>query len=240
MSNTYCYEVDNFIRSDNTVLLANDSTNPVPLEEVKSFLKIYNDDQDVYLESLQKLAIQTIQDFTGIDITIKTYKSFLDGFPCNNSYKTITYCSSYNKQAYGLQIPMTPYVNNTLIVKYIDIEGIEQTADLNDWNIKRYDVRSKKYSYAIPKVDEATGLPKYPATLQQPDAVTLEYQAGITSDGANLPIDIKQAILCQMNWLREKYGDECGDCVDGSISFMVQPLMRAFIINPSYSYSRVG
>ena len=226
-----------FIASDNTVLLSNDSTNPIPLEEVKSFLNIYDDSQDVYLESLQQLAIKIIEDYSGIDITRKTYKSFLDYLPKGDIYNTLTYNDyGYHNGSkvplYGLLIPKAPYVD-TLIVKYLDVEGVEQTVDLNDWYTKQYNVYSKNYSYTVPKEG-------YPDFTRQPSSITLEYQAGITSDGTVLPIDLKQAILYQMGHSRDIKGDECGDCVSGLLSGMIPPLLRTFKMNNIHITSAVS
>ncbi len=178
---------------------------PVTLEEVKSFLKIDDDDSDTELSRLIDTATNIAEQITGRDLLIKTYKTYLDDFPFSSNI--------------GIEIQKSKLQSVTSI-KYL-VDNVLTTFDSSNY----YFTDKQEYS-TIWLFDGKT----YPSDvdINRKQAVEIIFTAGFSSKPCNIPQNIKQAILAHINLLNENRGD-CAD--EQAISKQISQLYLPYMIS---------
>ena len=76
------YIKEEVIKASNYILINDVTSFPVTLQEAKDYLKISGSDQDAEINQLIATATDIGEKITGRDFLNKTYKGFLDYFPC--------------------------------------------------------------------------------------------------------------------------------------------------------------
>lgn len=184
-------------------LVTGSSTLVVSLEEAKAALRIDSSSEDALITHLIYTATNYFELITGRDLINKTYKCYLNNFPGYNSgYGAVTYLG-YNNSC-GIRILKSKLQSITNIKYYID--GVLATVD----PVKYYITDENDYA-AIYLVNDQV----WPTDAdQRMQAVVITFIAGYGATAADIPYDIKQALLQYITYLYENRGD-C-DCNDGN------------------------
>lgn len=142
---------------------------PISLADVKDQLRITASDEDDYLTALIASAV-----------------SFVD------ARGVLGRAMISQKWGQSLQYPsgrvyllMTP-VNEVTAIKYYDADNVQQTATLSDYRL----IANGSWAYVEP-VSGAS----WPAAFNRPDAVTIEFMAGIGETADDIPADLRHAML---------------------------------------------
>lgn len=180
---------------------------PVNLPDVKNWLKVPDrlTVDDNLIISVIKSATSTFEKITGRDLINKTYKTYLDAFPCVNALNYYTGTSSlalkYNDN--GIVLRKSKLQSITSIQYYLD--GV-----LTTWNAVNYYITDLPDYSAIYLVDGK----EFPSNVDiRKQAVVINFVAGYGSSNANVPEDIKQALFQFITYLYENRGD-CANSQD--------------------------
>lgn len=142
---------------------------PVSLSDVKAQLRFTASDEDAYLTALIAAAV-----------------AFVDGEGAlGRAMIAQKWGQSMQYPAGRVYLKMTP-VTELTAVKYWDADNVQQTATLSDFRL----VANGTWAYVEP-IDGAA----WPTAFNRPDAVTLEYMAGYGETAANVPADLRHALL---------------------------------------------
>lgn len=152
---------------------AGPATRPVGIADMRRQLRLDDiTEEDSYIETLIDAVVADIEKKYSIAMIEQTIVARFPAFPTSNTLP--------------LRLPVGP-VSEISSVKYIDEDGQEQTWDSNEYILGLIDTSP----YVMPKNGE-----EYPTGLSiQPDAVRVEYVAGFGSAAANVPQNIKIAIM---------------------------------------------
>jgi len=140
---------------------------PLSLAEVLVHLKEDPGVQDVYIESLIRVAREACEDRLERSLVTTPWRLTLDAFPA------------------AIKLYRPPVIA-VQAVQFRDEEGVLQTLDPQDYELDRV----SEPGYLVP----AYGL-SWPATRAQINAVTVDYTAGYGDTGASVPMPIKQWML---------------------------------------------
>lgn len=143
---------------------------PVTLAEVKAHCVIGHDEDDLLLAIMISAAREHGESITGRSWVPKTLEVVLDSFPSGH-----------------IDLPCSP-ITAVASVKYIDVDGVEQTLDASE-----YTVDSESLVGRIVVSDE------WPDTRDTVNAVRVRYTAG----WATVPSAIKQWLLIRVATLYE-------------------------------------
>ncbi len=158
---------------------------PVDLQQAKDQLYITSTDRDLIISRLIKVARRICEKDSGLSFMTQTRVMKLDSFPCDDSPIEIPFGPI---QA----ISGTDSASNTLGVSYIDSNGATQTLALTtDFILDSHN--------SIPRI---APVDTWPDTDDVINAVTITYKAGYSS-AANVPDEIKHAIICQVAAMHE-------------------------------------
>lgn len=138
---------------------------PITLEEARAQTRVDCDAEDAFLGLLISVATQAASDRLQRALVPTRYRLTLDSFP----------------DAIELLMPPILSVES---VKYIDIDGEQQTLDPQDYFLDRV----SEPGYLVPAAGRA-----WPTTQDRINAVEVEYTAGYP--GSAIPTPIKQWIL---------------------------------------------
>lgn len=138
----------------------------IELPEAKDHLEESGEDNDAYIQALIYAVQSTAEEQNDLGLNEATFEIYLDKFPNE------------------IEIWMWP-VASIESVKYTDTDGDSQTVDKDDYAT---DLVSKP-ARIIPNSDFS-----WPATLETPNAVQIQFKTGFTSP-AVIPADISQALL---------------------------------------------
>lgn len=174
---------------------------PVNLPDVKNWLKVPNTltVDDNLIISVIKSATSTFEKITGRDLINKTYKTYLDAFPCVNglNYYTGTSSLAFKYNDNGIVLRKSKLQSITSIQYYLD--GV-----LTTWNAVNYYITDLPDYSAIYLVDGK----EFPSNVDiRKQAVVINFVAGYGSSNANVPEDIKQALFQFIAYLYENRGD---------------------------------
>jgi uncharacterized phiE125 gp8 family phage protein len=148
---------------------------PVTLSEAKAHLRAIGTSDDTYITALITAARQICEDKVQRTLLQTDWELTLDAFPC--------------------AIPLRmPRVMSVLEVAYLDEAGASQVLAPSDYLV---DDKSEP-GWIVP----AYGL-AWPATRDQPNAVTVEYRCGYGASASLVPAPIKSWILLMIGALYE-------------------------------------
>ncbi len=173
------------IKAENYILITPAPIFPITLQEAKDYLKIIGADQDAEITQLISVATDIGEKITGRDFINKTYKAFLDCFPCDAS---------------PIQIRRT---------KLQSITSIQYLKDnvLTAFNSSEY-YFTESNSYSEINLIENSSYPTDADNRKQ--AVEILFAAGYGSSASDVPEALKRAMLAHIAFLFSN----AGDCMD--------------------------
>lgn len=143
----------------------------VTLDEAKDHLKITWADEDTVVDMLAKAATEAVQEELSRALTEATWELRLDRFP-----------------VWEIRVPRPPLKSVTSI-KYLDNDGVLTTLATSEYTVETFqDARQTVPARIVP-----AHLKSWPTTQDVPNAVVVEYVAGVTSSA--LPASVRLAIL---------------------------------------------
>ena len=153
-----------------TVIISNPAQEPVTLDEAKLHLRVDDDDDDSLIEATVKAARRYCEIFTRRSFVQQTWRMDLDCFP---------FCIV-------IEVPKSPLevVNS---INYLDASNVEQTLDLSTVTI---DTTTSTPARIVLNEGET-----WPATINNANAVKIEFVSGYSDTGECVPPTINQAIL---------------------------------------------
>jgi hypothetical protein len=183
------------------------STLPVSLSDVKTWLKVPSTitADDNLITALIKSATATFEKITGRDLINKTYKTYLDSFPCVDGLNYYTGISSlapkYNDN--GIVLRKSKLQSITSIQYYLD--GV-----LTAWDSSNYYITDLPDYSAIYLVADA----EFPTDIDiRKQSIVINFVAGYGVDDTYIPEDAKQSLLQFITYLYENRGD-CANSKD--------------------------
>lgn len=167
----------------------------VPLAEVKAHLFVSDADSDSHIQRLIAAAAAACSAYCGRGFGVATYAYTLDEFPAGGN---------------RIRLPVTPVVDGSVVVAYVDGDGAEQTIDAAGL-------------YVGLRTGQVAPATCWPATRHnRPDAVTVTFDAGQAS--GVLPKQARQAILLAVaDWWRNR-GDEGERTIPPAARFLLDQL----------------
>ena len=189
-----------------TLVTGAGATLPIALTDVKLWLKIPTTltADDTLITALVKSAAGYFEKITGRDLINKTYKTYLDRFPCSSDiafYSGVTnLIPKYNDN--GIKLRKSKLQSITSIQYYID--SVLTTLDASDY----YITDLPDYS-AIYLVKDKT----FPVVDCRKQSVAIVFVAGYGIDDTFVPEDVKQALMQMITYLYENRGD-CANSAD--------------------------
>lgn len=153
---------------------------PVTVAECKTTMRIDHTAHDTLIGNLIKACREYVETVCRRSLINTTYDFRLDRFPLGSI---------------ELQRPPVSAVSS---VKYIDLDGVEQTLSASLYHVDIYD--------EPPRIEPED---TWPATLSgQPNEVTIRYVAGYGAAAANVPERIRQSIIALVSDLYENPGSQ--------------------------------
>jgi uncharacterized phiE125 gp8 family phage protein len=166
---------------------------PLTLEEVEAHLRIPADSEDTYITFLINTVRYFFENYTNRTLINTTYKGFLDAF--SGEYYDCDCDES------GTLIRKSK-VSSITSIKYYTDDVLTVWADTN-----YYLTDSNTYPKVLLTEDGA-----YPTSTDDIEqAIEIIFVAGYGATNANIPIDIKMALLNHIAFLYENRGDCGGD-----------------------------
>jgi hypothetical protein len=177
------------------------STLPVSLFDVKIWLKVPSTitADDTLITALIKSATATFEKITGRDLINKTYKTYLDSFPCVDGLNYYT----------GISFLVPKYNDNGIVLrksKLQSITSIQYYLDgvLTTWDSSNYYITDLPDYSAIYLVADA----KFPTNIDiRKQSIVINFVAGYGVNDTYIPEDAKQALLQFITYLYENRGD---------------------------------
>lgn len=189
------------------------STEPVSLDTARLHLRLDTEGSppthpdDALVEALITVAREAVENFTEQTLAVNDFQLKLDFFKY-------------------LEIDLGTYpVNSITSISYIDTDGATVTMPSTDYVLDTF----SKPSQIVLAFDKT-----WPAVRNQPNAVTVTFEAGYTGNTSpvsnELPNSLKQAMLLTITDLYENRG-AIASKQNYEIPLMVQYLMAAYRIN---------
>ena len=172
---------------------------PVSLEDARQQLNVYGfTDDDDQIERFIRSATDHLERTLNMALVTQTWKQFFCSF---DSF---------------LQLRIGP-VAGVVSVKYFDTDNEEQTFSPASY---------RTLDYACGTSVTLTCGSSWPATVSRPDAVTVEYTAGVPA--ADVPASLKAAILMHVGLMYSYRGDPEGPRIDSNPAYetLVWPFRR--------------
>lgn len=174
---------------------------PVSLAEAKAWLRLDAADDDRLVLGLIATARAVVEQLYGRQLVTATWKLTLDRFPGGTSgwEQVARGLSGWAGYLPALLLPRPP-LQSVSHVKYLDGAGVEQTL--------------ASTAYAVDAIQQPGRLAlaygqSWPVPLEAPGAVRITYVAG-HGGAAQVPPDVKTALLMAVARLYERRGDEDG------------------------------
>jgi len=163
--------------------------------------------EDDLLTRLEATAVRYFENITGRDLINKTYKAYLDCFPCVNSDKYFTgYYLTPRVVDNGILINRSKLQSITSIQYYLDNV-------LTLWPSANYYFTDEEDYSSIYLTKDSI----FPITVDsRKQAIEIIFVSGYGVDATFVPQDIKQALMQYIAYLYENRGD-CIDAQDGGI-----------------------
>ncbi|RPJ57215.1 MAG: hypothetical protein EHM12_09425 [Dehalococcoidia bacterium] len=189
------------------------ATEPVSLETARLHLRLDTEGSppshpdDALVTALITVAREAVENFTELTVAVNTFQLKLDYFE-------------------NLEIDLGTYpVNSITSITYVDTNGATQTISSSDYVL---DTFSKPAQIVLAYAKQ------WPAVRNQPNAVTVTFEAGYTGDTSPvtnvLPKALTQAMLLTITDLYENRG-AIGSKQNYEIPVMAQYLMAPYRIN---------
>jgi len=153
------------------------ASEPLTTTEAKLHLKVDSSDDDTLIERLIKAARRFSENYTERSFITQTWKARFDKFP------------DVIELLYGPVLSITS-------IEYIDEDGDTQTLSSSNYTT---DLKSK--------IARITPVDEWPDTDDVTNAVTVTYTAGFGASSANVPEDIRAAMLLIIGKLYESRED---------------------------------
>ena len=166
---------------------------PITLAQAKTFLRVFNTDEDQLILGLITAAREEVENFTARSFAIKSYMQSLDSFP----YYTDTVMSqmAYPPSYYSLPMYSTTLWNYSQMIKLyyppcIAVQGIDYTATdgtnvtlVQDKDFLLDNIWEPSRIFPMPGA-------MWPACLYVPNAVRIRFTAGMGSTATDqTPVD---------------------------------------------------
>jgi uncharacterized phiE125 gp8 family phage protein len=162
---------------------------PVSLDEAKDHLRVDHGDDDNYITRIVKLAAAGLDgpdSWLGRALIKQTLELRCDGFPG---------CDSPD-----LELPCPPLITPpAIVVTYADRDGTDQILDAANYRVIGSGGRS------MARLALAYGK-SWPIARWQRESLRVRYDAGYGATGADVPEEIRQAILLRVEHLYEHRG----------------------------------
>ncbi len=156
---------------NNTTLTTDSATEPVSVAEAKSWLRVTHASEDALITSLIKTARRSAERYTARAFIDQSWTMYLDRFPGWNE----------------IPLKRSP-LSSVTTIKYKDEDDVLQTLSNTQYIVSKGNEKPGK----VALVEEADD---WPDTLNEIDAVEIEYIAGYGATSADVPDTIKTAIL---------------------------------------------
>lgn len=180
---------------------------PISLAEVKSFARITTSSDDALITTMIEAATTYAEEFTRRDFITRTYETFRDLFPGDfqGTHASRQQVSPFNDSGnFGFEIRRSP-LQSIESVKYVDIAG----ATIVIPSTVYYATVEDDYSTLLTQINQS-----WPTdALEQLQVITIEFKTGFGDAAADVPSDIKQALLMHVTSLYENRGD-CDGCTN--------------------------
>lgn len=144
------------------------------LSEVKTHLRVDGSDEDTLISNLIDAATSYIDGYTGVlgrCLITQTWDWKLDSFPDSNTL--------------AMDMPLGD-VQSITSIKYIDVDGVEQTWDSSEYNLD-LDTSPERIYLTYDKY--------WPETQDIENAVAVRFVAGYGDTASEVPAAIRQAAL---------------------------------------------
>lgn len=174
---------------------------PITLAELKAWLKITNNAQNTLLINIIKAVTLSAEAYTKRDFIVKnyiTYRDFFGDIGENPAYDFYPAQIANIENNWPITIRKSPF-NELEQIEYIDKDNQDQVFD----NQKLYVINKESYSQI-----GSMGRLNWPAvTHDRQQAVKLSFSAGYGATSADIPEDIKQALLAHAAYVFKNRGD---------------------------------
>ena len=150
----------------------------IPLDTARAHLRVEHTDEDAYIESLIEAATATIEGPHGIGVALvsQTWAMTFDGFLPS-----------------PFALPLYP-VQSVTSITYTDTDGQTQTLDPSLY----------QFAKGNPAVVERAPGASWPAVRRQLNAATATFAVGFGASAADVPADLRHAILLMVGHLYEQ------------------------------------
>jgi hypothetical protein len=169
------------------------TSQPVTTEEIKNYLKIDNDDEDVLLETFIAAATKAAENYTGQALITQTRKFQLDWLPDGEYSKYSLANMPFNGQGSSSRMPFFPY-DNYIDLPYKPIQSVTSVVFTDSSNT------STTFSASNYFVDTVTGRlilkdsASWEVDLRSRASVAVTYVCGYGNASTDVPADIKMAL----------------------------------------------
>lgn len=183
---------------------------PVELADMKLHLRVDQDAENDYIQSLIMAAREYVENYTRRSLITQTWQLFLDHFPQEfyPIFDGYTWCASRTASARQLRRKNTIYlaygnVQSITSIQYTDETGVLQTLSSGQYQLSTTGQEARLYPQA---------LQPWPATLaDELDAVSITFIAGYGDAPDVVPATIKHAIkLLVGTWYQNRESSMVG------------------------------
>lgn len=188
---------------------ANPQKTPVPLDDVKAFLRITDVNDDVVVDACIDAATRAAEDFTGRAFITQTWELALDAIPIDQETplrEGLSIGPDINARVTGITLPRAPLLGVTSVISYDDADSPTATT-----------FASSKYYVDLHKVPGRIVLrtgQTWPVWSRVANGLVITYTAGYGVDPSHIPMPIRMAI----RQLAGSYFDNPEAVVVGTIS----------------------
>lgn len=150
-------------------LLAGPAAEPVALAEAKAFLRVDGTDEDAFISTLVTAARLHVEGTTGQALIAQSWRVVLNGWPDDRTIK----------------LPVAPLISLTGVTAY-NADGVGTSLAIGQFQ--------PAPSSAPASIFVPNGIDGAPV-LRQRAGIEIDYVAGYGADAADVPTDLKQAVL---------------------------------------------
>lgn len=161
---------------------------PVSLAELRSQLTIETTDDDARLTGLIAAATATAESFLNRALITRTYRGFLDAWPCNR----------FGGLVRGLELPRAPLVSIDAVATFDD-DDVETTWSADDYFADTGSLVGRLITRTTAS---------WPWPTRAANGIRIDWTAGYGPNPGDVPEDIRLGIQVLAGWLNEQRGDE--------------------------------
>lgn len=192
---------------------------PVTLDEAKAFARVDTAYDDTTITSFIKAAREHCQAITGRQFITATFALLLDEFP--SWFRFNTYHGSERANGTDILLPW-PSLVSVESVTYTDENSVAQTVAAADYVVSTFDEPGR--------VTLAYGK-SWPSTLEQINAVRVDYTAGYGVAASSVPESIKQAMrMLIAHWYQNREATDSAATLPKAIDFAVRETLRPYTV----------